>query len=346
MTVKLLCLDDYDKYFYFNQPETGCGFEMDRDIGDNYFFIQTFLPKSFFDIIPMDFIANPFVRETDVPENIHVKFELFGIGLAGKTRVFVFKPWIVNVDNLMLLTNLESSLFFIPEKIFFNLVLRLLFLEQFTLPQLHGVRVFEEIQSNDFNQFGLHRTSLPPCYETARFLLKNVVLKNAQKDIENFYAENDCKIEPHLTNKYFRANLNKWYAINGKNNNTIYGYLRIYSTSSSFTGGVFVEYIVNKKVRNKGVATESLKGLLNFLEEYSFAFTVSAEVNEDNEASIRVLKKCNFSRQKSGDILLSDNYNFNLIGKSSTKLESEYYEDNLKFRIDRKYIEKFGRYFT
>lgn len=347
MTTRLLIINEYHRYFKFNQPETGCGIAKDNDVGDDYFFIQTFSPNSYFNINPLAFIANPFIRESDVPEQIHIRFELFAIGSVGDIRSFIFKPWIVNIDNPLMLQHLEDFVLFVPEKLFFNLVLRLIFLEQFSLLQLQNVRVFKNLSSEEFVQFGLHRKGnwLMPNFQTRRFSILYAGWKDYQKDIEKFYADNDCPIGYHLIDKYFRADLNCWYGILGINNSAHYGFIRLYNTNSSFTGGTSVEYIVSKKVRNKGVATEALKGLFKFLEEFSFLFSVSAEVKRENVASIRVLEKCNFIEQKSDSILLNDNYSYNIIDSFSFKIEDNFEDGNLEFKVNNSYMDMFSKYY-
>ncbi|MBS1571847.1 MAG: GNAT family N-acetyltransferase [Bacteroidetes bacterium] len=345
MKVKLLHLDEYNEYFNFTTPETGSGIEHDRDSGDNYFFIQIFLPVKYFDLDPFLFTLNPFIREHDVPDSIHIKFELFGIGKAGMTRSFIFKPWIINVNNPAALRHFEDFLLYIPEKIFFNLSMRLIFIEQFSLPQLKKVRVYEDISDLEFIQFGLHRQYNPPSFETERLLITEM-WSNPQDEIEKFYKKNDSEIEDRLLHKYFRQNLNKWYSINNKDYTERYGYLRIYNSDSSYNGGVFVEYIVEKKFRNQGIATEALTELIGFMEEHSFAFTMSAEVNTDNKASIKVLENCEFEKIESKNSSLRNNFTINLIREQSLRLESDYQDGFIEFRIETKYGEKFQRYLS
>lgn len=83
MLPRLLFLEEYNKHFNLEEPDTGCGIETDNETGDNYFFIQIFLPKSFFNISPLTFLGNPLVNENNIPNDILVKLELFGIGEVG-----------------------------------------------------------------------------------------------------------------------------------------------------------------------------------------------------------------------------------------------------------------------
>lgn len=101
MKAKLLTIKDYINYFSFQEYGTGCGIATESDSRENYFWAETSLPKDFFNLNHPSLIDNPFLRRLmeDIPDQVKVKFELFGIGIIDDVEAFVFKPWVVNIRN-------------------------------------------------------------------------------------------------------------------------------------------------------------------------------------------------------------------------------------------------------
>lgn len=228
----------------------------------------------------------------------------------------------------------------------------MLFFERLTLlPLITSIRVFKDIRREEFIQFGFHRTTVPTFFHTSRFLIfsanwENVDIFNdfSTQKIVNFYEANDYNLEHSQIQNYFKPELNKWFVITGRKSRKTYGFIRAYNVAQVFTGGMCIELIIDKQLRNKGCATEALKGLLEFVQSYSYAFLVSAEVKTENLPAIRVLTKCDFIYQKSKSLFLKDNIRFNLIKLFSEKLELAYTTENLLITIVSIYRQKFERY--
>lgn len=221
MQPKLLIIKDYLDSFHFQQNGTGCGIEQEPESGENYFWAQTFLPKDFFNIDHPSLIFNPFLRHQidDIPDQVQVKFELFGIGTLDDVEAFIFKPWVVNVDNPMLFQLLENFHLFIPSTLFYNLIERLIFLEQINLNDFRHIRILQDIPPNTFQRFGLDRANIPKVFTSGKFeiLRLNEVDKS---EISKFYSDNWEEITPQLENKYFRPLLNTWFRITSEELNS------------------------------------------------------------------------------------------------------------------------------
>jgi hypothetical protein len=110
MQPKLLTIKEYFDHFNFQENGTGCGIEQEPESRENYFWAQTFLPKDFFNLDHPSGMFNLMLRHQIkyIPEQIQVKFELFGIGNIDDAEAFIFKPWVVNVDNPMHFQLLED----------------------------------------------------------------------------------------------------------------------------------------------------------------------------------------------------------------------------------------------
>jgi hypothetical protein len=150
MRYKILNFDEYANYFQFDQTDTGFGIENDPITGEQYLAMQTFLPKN--SIYKESSVLNPFMnfqsKMTDIPEQILVKFELFAIGNVENLDAFVFKPWVLNVNNKLVCDNMEKFHLFVPSYLFYHLVDRFIFLEQFTWNQIKNIRVIKDIKSS------------------------------------------------------------------------------------------------------------------------------------------------------------------------------------------------------
>ncbi|WP_461638790.1 GNAT family N-acetyltransferase [Labilibaculum euxinus] len=340
MIPKKLSLDEYEEYFQFIEDNTGCGIETEQGTWEEFFWIQVYLPRSYFYIDPSFFEVNPFITDDDLPEIIQVKFELFGIGHIEKRKSFVFKPWIIGIDNPNIYTQLENFLLFIPDNLFFNLIRRSIFLEQFTWGQLSKIRVLQDIKDTEFDQFGLNATNTPKILKTERLEIVQIGT-HKKEEIETFYNNNWMPIDNGLKNKYFRPSLNVWFQINIRENNTPIGYLRLYESNSKFNGGMSLEYIIEKNKRNNGFATEGLNGIIGYLKQYSITHNLVADINDDNESSIRVIEKCGFKKLKTKNEFFLD-----LISEIDAELEKEIIRGLAEITMESIYVEKFRRYFN
>lgn len=345
MIPKKLSYKEYLKYFQFNRHETGCGVQTEKESWENFLWLQTFLPKDYFDINPFSFIGNPFMSENSIPNEIHIKFELFGIGTIGNRIAFVFKPWIINIDNPYVYNQLENFHLFIPDYLFYNLIERLIFIEQFNWEQLNNLRVLEDISVTEFEQFGLNKPTVPKFFTTERLRVTRILNPDTTQ-IKEFYKNNWEGIESNLEHKYFRPKYNIWFKFEELNSNDVIGYLRLYNSNSSFNGGTFIEYIISKNKQNKGIATEAIKGMINFLKRYSLVHNLCAEVNDNNEKSINVLLKCGFVKSNSKDWIMKEDYFLNLVDKMDAELISQLEEQKVDFSIQNVYAERYSIYFN
>ena len=356
MRPKLLTIRDFFDFFNFQDFGTGCGIDTETDSGENYFWIQTFLPKNFFDLGNEDQIKNSFfVNQIEqIPEQIQVKFELFGIGSIGNLEAFIFKPWVVNIENSMLFNLLESFHLFVPSKLFYNLIERLIFFEQLNPNFFEFIRILQDIPTKTFCRFGLDREFVPKGFNSDKLVIQRINVLE-ESEILNFYSTNWEPISPELQNKYFRPANNTWFRITYKESfNQLLGYreqmvkktvgfLRLYNISNSFTGGISLEYIIDKTQRNRGFATEATNTLIDHLENYSYAISLSSEVNLSNEFSVRMLKGLGFNESSSSPYN-RDNFILPLINNLK-HVEVEFHSGNIQATIMNKYAHKFRRYF-
>lgn len=356
MQPKLLTINDFIEYFKFQENETGCGIEQEPESRENYFWAQTFLPKDYFDLDHPSISFNPMIRQLlrYVPEQIHIKFELFAIGNLDDKEAFVFKPWVLNIDNPMLFGLFEGFHLFIPSTLFYNLIDRLIFLEQINPATFQFIRILQDLPPNAFECFGLNKANVPININSGKLEIRKIGDDN-RDEIKKFYSEHGDGISSHLENKYFRPLLNNWYRITCEQEGINWlalkkstvvktiGYLRLYNTNSSFTGGMLIEYIIAKEFRNNGYATQASSALISHLKKYSYALNIGAEVDEDNEFSIKVLRRLGFKENKVGPFL---NDNFTLILHDDL-IEMENYCENgvVEFSVINKYAEKYSRYF-
>lgn len=356
MQPKLLTIKEYFDHFNFQEYGTGCGIETEPESGEFYLWAQTFLPKDFFNLDHHSLIFNPFLRHQieDIPDQVQVKFELFGIGSLDDVEAFIFKPWVVNIDNPILFQLLENFHLFVPSTLFYNLIERLIFLEQID-PNVFGhIRILQDIPSNTFQKFGLDRPNIPKGIKSGK--LEILRLDEVDKsEISKFYSDNWEGITPQLENKYFRPLLNTWFRISteelysklfGLKHSTVkqtVGFLRLYNTNNSFTGGTSLEYIIDKTYRKLGYATQSSLALIDYLKNYSYAISLGAEVNDNNEYSKKVLNRLGFSESKSSPYN-SDNFNLSLFDNLKV-LEENFNTGEIKVSVMNKYATKYSRYF-
>jgi RimJ/RimL family protein N-acetyltransferase len=357
MQPRLLTTNDYFKHFYFQEYGTGCGIETESQTGENYFWVQIFLPVDFFDLDKVERINfDPFLRNqiSNIPDLIQVKFELFGIGSVGEVEAFVFKPWVVNIDNPILFQFFEDFHLFIPSVMFYNLIARLLFFEQLNQSDFDYIRILQDIPSTTFQRYGIDSLGVPRTIYSEKLVIEKMDEVD-QVEISKFYADNWENITPALESKYFRPLLNTWFRIKleepesdffglrQKSKISTIGFLRLYNKNSSFTGGTSIEYIVEKAHRNKGYATQASLALINFMKAYSYAFSIGAEVKDDNEFSKRVLNTLGFSEVNQGHFS-DDNFYLSLI-ESLKVIEEMFNKGELEVSILNQYISKYNRYF-
>lgn len=249
---------------------------------------------------------------------------------------------------------LENFHLFVPSTLFYNLIERLIFLEELDPKIFSYIRVLQDIPPITFQRFGLDRPNVPKVIQSG--MLEISRLEQLDKsEISEFYTDNWKSISPQLENKYFRPLLNTWFRVTTEEINSRFfglkkstikktiGFLRLYNTNSSYTGGTSFEYIIAKGYRKKGYATHASLAIIDYLKKYSYATSLGAEVNDNNEISINILNRIGFSEGKS-DPLLSDNYRLSLFDNLKI-LEKNFESGDIKFSVLRKYANKYNRYF-
>ncbi len=336
MQPKILTVENYFSLFKFQEQETGCGIEQEPDSGENYFFAQTYFPKTFFNLDHPSLLSNPFIRVqlADLPEKILVKLELIEIGSIQEKDAYIFKPWIIGIDNPMLCNFLESFHLFFPSTLLYNLMERLVFLEQLNLASFRQIRVLQDIPTNTFQRFGLDSRNVERTFESANLRISRIETPD-KNEISEFYKQHWEGITNALEQKYFQPVLNTWFRVKLKSTDKTVGFVRLYNTNSSFTGGTSLEYIIDKAYRNKGYATESSLCVIDHLRKYSYAISLGGEVNDNNEYSIKVLKKLGFSATKSSGLFVSDNFYLSLLDPLKN-VETEFENNNLELAVEQK----------
>ena len=357
MQPRLLTTNEYFKGFYFQEPGTGCGIETESHSGENYFWVQVFLPVEFFNVENRELFNNdPYLGYalSNIPDQIQVKFELFGIGSIGDTEAFVFKPWVVNIDNPILFPFFEDFHLFIPSVLFYNLIGRLLFFEEINQTDFVYIRILQDIPSDTFQKYGVDRIEVPRTIHSENLLIEKMDDFD-QVEIAKFYADNWEKITNELESKYFRPHLNTWFRIKAEESESDFfglrqkskiltiGFLRLYNKNNSFTGGTSIEFIIEKAYRNKGYATQASLALINFMKAHSYAFSLGAEVKDDNVFSKRVMNTLGFSEVNPGHFS-DDNFYLSLI-ESLKVIEDMFNKGQLEVLIQNQYISKYNRYF-
>lgn len=191
--------------------------------------------------------------------------------------------------------------------------------------------------------FGLDKRNVERTFESPNLTLSRI--ENPDKnEILEFYRQHWESITEALEHKYFRPLLNTWFRVTLKSQDKTIGFVRLYNTNSSFTGGTSIEYIIDKSYRNKGYATESSLSVINHLRKYSYAISLGGEVNDNNQYSIGVLKNVGFSESKSSTPFENDNFRLSLLDTVQT-IEAAFDNNTLKLAIQNKYVEKYERFF-
>lgn len=356
MKVKLLTNKDYFKYFNILKDGTGCGIEKETETRENFLWAQTFLPKDFFEVAEPSPFSSEFLRRhlVYIPNQVHVKFELFGIGRIDDVETFIFKPWVLNVDIPALYQYLENFHLYVPSLLFYNLIENMIFLDQLNQNDFKHIRVLQDISTDTFKKFGLDKSNVPKIINVGN--LEILKLDEIDKlEITKFYTENWESLTPRLENMYFRPSLNTWFRITSEELNRHFfsfkqsivkktvGFIRLYNTNSKFTGGFSLEYIIDKAFRKRGYATRATLSIIDYLKNYSNAISISAQVNDNNDYSKKVLHSLRFSETDTGPFD-SDNYYLSLLDNLII-LEEKYNAGKTEVRVLNKYAIKYREYF-
>ena len=356
MNNRLLTRKEYFNYFNFHENGTGCGIEQELESGEYYLFAQVFLPQEYFIANNTDLKFNPFLRNQleFAADKIQVKFELFGIGNVDDCEAFVFKPWVVNVENPILFQLLEDFHLFIPSTLFYNLITRLIFIDQLNQDDFKSIRVLQDISLDTFQLFGLNRVNIPKVITMEEIEITRIN-EVEKEEISKFYKVNCYEITTKLEKKYFDSLLNCWYRVTVEEELTRWfglkksiftktiGFLRLYKSINSFTGGISLEYVIDKNSRNKGYAKRAALSLINYCKKYSFALSIGAEITEDNEISRKVIKNLGFTELKSSS-QQDDNFVLNLT-EHLDNIENKFSKGTGQLSVMNSYSTKHKRYF-
>jgi hypothetical protein len=131
----------------------------DHTYCDTYFWLRKPIPISF---VPLDESRFAFygisLGELVLPEKIEFELELFALGSIDGQRAFVFKPWLFEPEKwfydtgfplpLALMQEFTDWLLFIPDYLVQNMMLQNIFVDCFTLQELKGIRIFQDIELN------------------------------------------------------------------------------------------------------------------------------------------------------------------------------------------------------
>ena len=339
---RILTPDIYFKYFQFQDNGACCGIEKESESLEDYFFAQPYLPKSFFNLDETFLFYHPNLKGeiNNLPDKIFVKFELFAIGSLGESEAFIFRPWVLNISDPILYKLFENFRLYVPGTLFYNLINRLIFLEQLNQESFSKIRILQDIPLAHFQRFGINRPAVP-----SELVLDNLIF--SRKDYPNkdeilcFFQKNGRPVTKDLEPKYFNYRSNIWFKITSPSQDEI-GYIRLYNSSSHFTGGTSIEYIIDESFRNQGIATDAAKVAVLYLRKYSYSMFVDAEVNIDNEYSLRILKKLKFEEINS-NTLSSKTFILDLLNDIKT-IEGSFENGTLKASIKNRYAEKYKKY--
>lgn len=332
---KILTLEDYTELFCYNDIKI----EIEDVSNERYLAIFVNLPKQWFDFNKSK-IGFPSDQLLEIcPSEIKIMFELFGRGFVDRSDAFIFKPWVLNIENQFLFDLFESFHLYIIDKLFYQLIFAKVFTEKLFLDDFNQARILKDLDEKYWSMHGLRRSNIPRFLSTDRISISSID-KISNTTISDFYKENHTELLGNIEEKYIREPFNLWYELRLNRNLNIseiqtIGYVRLYNYNHINDGSLFVEYIIHKKLRNEGYATEALSKMLYFLNEYSFALFVNAEVSEENLASINVLMNLNF-HPKTSSVYDKGNY-FLILPKVSGS--------STRTAIINEYIEKYNRYF-
>ena len=327
MKAKYLNFEDYNKYFC--DLSTSCGSEVVLiPPFEEYFVIQTDLPPTFFD-------------ESCYDRNIKVKFELLCKCKTGDKVGYIFKPWVVNIQDPKLYSQFEQFIMILHEKLFFNMLVFYIWAEYYTINKFKRLRVISEIPNELFSCFGLNQKTIPIGYKT-----KNLIIKRKeqidQNIIENFYKKNSVPINEQCKQKYFNERISKWFEIKLRENNKLIGLLRIYQ--HGYISGFFIEYLLAKEFRKMGLMSEALKSFIRYIKNNSYALRIGADVSDENYDSIKLLEKFGFEKLDIDSPLLQMNYSLDLIKNEIVELEEAIDERKIAIKIDEQDFKKFKNY--
>lgn len=330
----ILTIKMYRDFFYFQKPNTGCNIEKEDNTCENYFAFFTYLPVSFFNIdnpILSSFISNSY-------SEIWMRFELFGISDDEYDEYFIFKPWVIEIDNPVIYNAIENFHLYIPSRLFYDLLLSQLFMELFSVNQMKQIRILKDIPLVNISKNGLDRKHVPLHIASKRISMQRV----SEFPIEaicDFYKTNWQGID-NMKTIYFNSNLNIWFKIVLLEANRCIGYFRLYSKSTIRDGSMAIEYIIAKNYRNNGYAVEALSLVKEYVSRYSYLSLLTAQVDESNEPSINLLRKENFEYHTPDSIMMT-NYFYKL--DAEIELYSKKHNpDEITFKT--KYFNEFRRY--
>ncbi len=340
MKAEILPLDLYLKSFNIFAPKSAFGITSEEGTFEQYFFVQTIIPKSF--ILSVQNNLNSY-NIRNLPDEILIRFELFGKGNLNSGEAYVFKPWAAGIDDPDIYEIIESFILFMPCKLFYHMISFLIFAGRLNTTQFNTTRVLEDIPLNSFSLSGLHSKSIAQYFQIPNMSISRVN-SAAEETIYKFCLDNDYNIKA-LRHKYFIPELNAWFCLTDFNETV--GYIRLYSDNRTFTGGIHIEYVIAKSYRKMGYAKKAVAAIVQYLKECSYAFSIDAEVDESNTYSKNLLISLGFKRNDNLNAvtrITKTDFSLSLLG-AIKELEEDFEDGYVDVSIEQFYIDKFDRYF-
>lgn len=354
---KILTVEDFNKNFTFHENDTGGDIGYEKNSMEYYLFLQVFLPIDFFNVKEkLGFLNSLIFNQANFSERIKLKLELFGEGKIDNAKAYIFKPWVMNIDDSRLYYLFEDFFLFIPEKLFYHIVARLVFLNFLNPVDFKNIRILQDLDTKEFYKFGIDKKNIPRVIKSDRLEMIKVSDSDIDKvEIIDFFSKNEYELTDLVKSKYFTRNDNTWFKITiafkerkffgliNSKKHIIIGYIRLYNRPSQLTDGFFVEYVIKKEYRNKKYGKEAVKALLSYLGRYSFAMSLYAEVNDENLFSAQLLRRVGFI-QKERDQIDNSNYKISLLDDLLDMEKRNEKNETLNIILD-KYVKKYSRYF-
>lgn len=352
----LLPIDEYYKSLNLLEEGRNAGIETESGSFEKYFFLETILDKDlgfehssdYNQLVNVEFIYQI------TPQKVHYKLELWGIGTANEHNVFIFKPWAIGIKNEIQCKLLENFLLHIPATLFYNMICRFLFMGKLNINDFKNVRILKEIPLITFQNYGLDND-----FVVGSIISKNIILSRIYKlatekyEILDFYEKNWDGLPENLESKYFNPLYNVWFKViplevddddNLDFDQEPIGYLRLYHHNQTFTGGFGIEYLIDKTYRNHGYAKQIATEIIGYLIENSYSLILTAEVDDENIYSKKVLEATGFESVKTNAIFGNYNYSISLIDDIK-ELERQDKANNVNYKFKNKYFEIFDRYY-
>jgi ribosomal-protein-alanine N-acetyltransferase len=130
---------------------------------------------------------------------------------------------------------------------------------------------------------------------TRRLILKHICSDDRKAILESELCKKDSLLRIIRNSKRsLMAHKQIDWAIYLKKDNIFIGYIHL--RGFDYLNGCIIGFIISKKYRNCGYATEAVHKVVNFAYSKIKIHKISAGVDPSNKASSEVLRKCNFKK--------------------------------------------------